>query len=378
MNDRMALSLIAEIMGWPDDDQAIATKEYAWLRMISAVKYDGYSYFRAGVRFLESLATWLKQFNPDDRAAAYEFVKRRLVYVSLQEMQCLVEGFVPEVVTPNLRRIVARQLHVKPYEVWTEGAGAKEFKRRLRKTLFVGMSDGSRIDMLRRTNSGRISTEQVVPMMNVDDEKWRDLNEKLGTDDGMGPGEKFDSIYLIDDFTGSGTTFIRCIDGKWKGKLKKFNDLICQARNRLENDFPIAEKYGLHVHHYISSHQARDELLKRLREAGEAWSERSFSEYNVTEGLLLPESMRLSRHGDDKILDLGSKYYDDALFRRMEKHCREAGQDSMKLGYADCALPIVLEHNTPNNSVPLLWAETQGRDGAHAMRPLFYRRDRHG
>jgi len=56
--------------------------------MIPTVKYDGYSYFRAGVRFLESLATWLKQFNPDDRAAAYEFLKRRLVYVSLQEMRC--------------------------------------------------------------------------------------------------------------------------------------------------------------------------------------------------------------------------------------------------------------------------------------------------
>jgi hypothetical protein len=45
VNDGMALSLIAEIMGWPDDDQAIATEEYAWLRMISTVKYDGYSYF---------------------------------------------------------------------------------------------------------------------------------------------------------------------------------------------------------------------------------------------------------------------------------------------------------------------------------------------
>jgi hypothetical protein len=114
----MALSLLAEVMGWPEDDQAVATHEYAWLRMMSAVKYDGYSYFRAGVRFLESLATWLKQFDPADRSAAYNFIKRRLVYVSLPEMQCLVETFVPEVVTPNLRRMVALQLGIKPYEVW--------------------------------------------------------------------------------------------------------------------------------------------------------------------------------------------------------------------------------------------------------------------
>ena len=59
----MGLSLIAEVMGWPGD-QAEATQEYAWLRMMSSVKYDGYSFFRAGVRFIETLATWLKQFEP--------------------------------------------------------------------------------------------------------------------------------------------------------------------------------------------------------------------------------------------------------------------------------------------------------------------------
>src|SRR5262245_16167309 len=109
----MGLSLIAEVMGWPGD-QAQATEEYAWLRMMSSVKYDGYSFFRAGVRFIETLASWLKQFEPEDRAAAYAFVKTRLVYFSLPEIQCLVENFIPEVVTPNLRSLVAHDLGVKP------------------------------------------------------------------------------------------------------------------------------------------------------------------------------------------------------------------------------------------------------------------------
>lgn len=374
----MALSLLAEVMGWPEEDQAVATHEYAWLRMMSAIKYDGYSYFRAGVRFLESLATWLKQFAPEDRPAAYSFVKRRLVYISLQEMQCLVDTFVPEVVTPRLRRTVANARGIKPYEVWSTEAGAEAFRRSLRKTLFVGMSDGSRIDMLRRANSGRISTEQVVPMMNVDIEKWRDLNENLVSAKGMSAGEKFDCVYLIDDFTASGTTFIRNIGGKWKGKLKKFNDIINFARDQLKEDFPISESYALHIHHYISSDQAHHALLKRLEEAKGAWSEWTCSEYEVTEGLILPKTMPLSRPLDGEMLDLGERYYDHEIFKRAEKHCREAGQEDMKLGYADCALPVVLEHNTPNNSIPLLWAETIGKEGAHPMRPLFYRRDRHG
>ncbi len=62
MNNKMALNLIAEIMGWSETDESTATQEYAWLRLMSAVKYDSYADFRAGARFIESLANWLKQF----------------------------------------------------------------------------------------------------------------------------------------------------------------------------------------------------------------------------------------------------------------------------------------------------------------------------
>lgn len=375
MNDKMALDLIAEIMGWDESAGSTATQEYAWLRLMSAVKYDGYADFRAGVRFLESLATWLKQFAPGDRAVAYAFVKHRLVYISPAELQCLIEGLIPEVVTPDLRRRVAADLDIQPYEVWSTPEGAEAFRRRLRTTLFVGMSDGSRIDVLRRANAGRLSTEQVVPTMNVDDEKWRDLNGNLRGE--LGLGAKFDSVYLIDDFTASGTTFIRKVDGQWKGKLNKFNDIIRDARKRLRDDFPIADGYALHIHHYISSSQARAALEERRITAEQDWTERTYGSSTITEGLLLPPQVKLEQPDDSAILDLCERYYDHSLFVRLEKHCREAGQSDMKLGYADCALPIVLDHNTPNNSIPLLWAETQSAGSGHPVRPLFHRRDRH-
>lgn len=371
----MGLSLIAEVMGW--DSEAEATREYAWLRLMSSVKYDGYSYFRAGIRFIETLATWLKQFDIADRPTAYLFVKERLVYLSLPEVQCLVDNFIPEVVTPRLRDIVAEDLGVKSYEVWSDAKGFAAFKRRLRKVLFIGLSDGSRIDLLRRNNISRISQEQVVPMMNIDFEKWRDLNKNLVEHPGMAPDEKFDEVYLVDDFTASGTTFIRKVDGVWKGKLRKFNDLVVEARKNVKDDFPIAKDYALHIHHYTSSFQAKKALQERLAEADQDWTEKSFGSYTISEGHIFPEKLPLSDPDDAKTLALCDKYYDHALFKRLEKHCEQAGMTTMKLGYANCALPVVLEHNTPNNSIPLLWAETAG-NGARAMRALFFRRDRHG
>ena len=376
MNDRMALNLIAEIMGWDEDKDGTATREYAWLSLMSAVKYDGYADFRAGVRFLETLAAWLMQFASADRAVAYAFVKQRLVYVSPPELQCLINAFVPEVVTPDLRRAVAERLQCEPYEVWSSKRGVELFNEALRRTLFVGLSDGSRIDVLRRANSKRLSTEQVVPMMNIDPEKWCDLGDKLTEE--HGPGAEFDRVYLIDDFTASGTTFIREKDGRWKGKLKKFNDIVQSSRKELGDRFPLARGYTLCVHHYISSHQAAKALRDRLRTAEVEWADRSYGSHAATEGLLLPETLKMTPAHDADVLGLCERYYDHALFERLRKHCEEAEQSNMKFGYADCALPVVMDHNTPNNSVPLLWAETAGDRGAHPVRPLFRRRDRHG
>lgn len=374
--NRLGLTLISEIMNW--SDETTVAREHDWLHLMSAIKFDGYSDFRAGSRFVESLAIWLKQFDAEDRETAYQFVKNRLVYISSAEMQRLIEAFIPEIVTPCLRRLAATKVGIAPHEVWGSSAGAAAFKSALRRSLFVGLSDGARIDILRRANSGRLSQEQIVPMMNIDRKKWDDLSNALRSEEG--DDARFDHVYLIDDFTASGTTFIREVDHKWKGKLKKFNDLVVAARKDAEggaSPFPIAETYCVHIHHHISTQQAREALDARVKTAHEAWTERDYSEVAVTEGLLLPLSLKLQPDTDGPMLALCDKYYDDELYLRLKKHCDEAGQSDMKLGYAQCALPLILEHNTPNNSIPLLWAETTGGHGRR-MSPLFRRRDRHG
>lgn len=384
MINTLALNLIAGVMKW---DNEVATAEYAWLQLMSSMKYDGYSDFRAGIRFLENLVSWLRHFDEADRAAAYTFVKTRLVYISGLEMQRVIETFVPETVIPYLRRSVAERISIRPYEVWKTPEASSAFATCLRRCLFVGLSDGSRIDVLRRANAGRLSQEQVAPMMNIDDDKWKSLAEDLRKE--LGPDAVFDDVYLIDDFTASGTTFIRFPEGKPKGKLAKFESVVQDAKGRLGESFPLAKEYTLHIHHYVSTAQARDALLGRIKEAHEKLKGRSYGKALITEGMLLPPHIKLgtldeqtkqivpTRSSDQDIVDLSAKYYDHDLFKRLEKHCKEAGQTDMRYGYANCALPLILEHNTPNNSIPLLWAETDGRLGTK-MHSLFLRRDRHG
>lgn len=93
---------------------------------------------------------------------------------------------------------------------------------------------------------------------------------------------------------------------------------------------------------------------------------------------MLPAALKLSRPRDEAILALCDKYYDPGLDERLEKHLKQSGITTVKYGYADCVLPLILDHNTPNNSIALLWAQTTASAGRHSMDPLFLRRDRHG
>ncbi|RWB92999.1 MAG: hypothetical protein EOQ56_35900 [Mesorhizobium sp.] len=66
MNQDLGLKIIGEIMSWDDDR---ARREFQWLRLVARLKYDGYRDFQAGMRFIESLATWLQQFTSAERAS---------------------------------------------------------------------------------------------------------------------------------------------------------------------------------------------------------------------------------------------------------------------------------------------------------------------
>jgi hypothetical protein len=194
-----------------------------------------------------------------------------------------------------------------------------------------------------------------------------------------GGSSTFRNVFLIDDFTASGTTFIRKKpNGKWTGKIYKFFDAIVDARRRFADankSFPLANDVAMRVHHYISTMQARDAILERLAAVKSEVSE-WFADITVSAGLLLPGGTAIDGIRDSGAWGLTENYYDQDIYEQLKAHLNPDQKD-LKRGYAHCALPVVLEHNCPNNALTLLWAETDGKNDAHAMRPLFPRRHRH-
>ena len=117
MNQDLGLRILGRIMDWDDDR---ARDEFAWLKLMARLKYDGYRDFQAGMRFVESLATWLQQFEPRERHTAYAFLRHTLVYIGPSEMQRLVERFYPRTVQDHLFRMVTAECGIPPHRVLIE------------------------------------------------------------------------------------------------------------------------------------------------------------------------------------------------------------------------------------------------------------------
>ncbi len=272
------------------------------------------------------------------------------------------------VVRERLARIVAERRAIPAHMVWASADSVKEFQSLLRRTLFLGLSDGARMDALRRTNTGIISNEQVMIATELEDAKWKSAVKKLRAESGDAAA-KFEVVFLIDDFAGSGKTCLRKEpDGSWDGKLAKFYKRTTSLADTFVAD-PV-----FCVHHYVASHEASMGMPTAndaaRKDRGTDW----FRALEFTFGAILPTSVKVTRERHGQFLDLVEKYYDSAI---ETVHTDVGGSSGVRLGFGACALPLVLEHNTPNNSVALLWADTEGEGGQHPMRPLFRRRQRH-
>ena len=368
MKTNTALRLLAAVMQWTDEQ---AMEEFRWMDLMARLKYDDYREFLAGMRFLESLVAWLQQFDQDDRPVAYSFVRNRLVFVGPAERQRLVELLYSTNIWPVLVRSAMQATGAKSWEVLVNANAKAYMDSDRRATLFLALSDGARLDAFRHANAGRISNEQVVVTVEPSPDKCNELLESL-RQDLKDEAAVFRRIVLVDDFTASGTSLIRQESGKWKGKLAKF----LRAVNATAL---VGDSFELLLHHLIGTPKAYDHLRDsiaayRLADPA-AWAKVS-NQVEPTFGMRYPESFPLAVGVDDDFIALTRKYYDEGI---ETSHTLKGGVKHLGLGYAGCSLPLVLDHNTPNNSVALLWAETEAkkRKGPRDMRPLFRRRQRH-
>src|SRR5260370_4777780 len=101
MKDQLVEELLAKVMGWQNPQDFV--EHGLPLQAIAAYKYDEYQQFSPGMRFIESLALWLGQFETiEQRRTAPKFVRDRLVFISSAELNHLVSISYPHHIPPFL------------------------------------------------------------------------------------------------------------------------------------------------------------------------------------------------------------------------------------------------------------------------------------
>ena len=178
---------------------------------------------------------------------------------------------------------------------------------------------------------------------------------------------QFTRIVLIDDFSASGISYIRKEGDEWKGKLVK-------ALQQFEpgQDASCLIKYAaikMHIVLYVATKAAVDYISKQL---ADYCAEQAIPVPDITAVYELSPDMALDPARDGNFLALvdGDSYYRS---RPCDEHEAKGGMDTMKRGFAACALPLVLAHNCPNNSIYLLWADPLEKGSARGLFPRIVR-----
>jgi hypothetical protein len=356
MKSELAEELLDRLMGW---DRAAFQEKVRRLEALASYKFDEYGNFRPGVKFFESLAAWLDQFDvPVDRATALDFVLDRLIFISASEMTHLIELVYPDHIELVLRRRVAERTEHSPYAI-ASIVGDDAFAALRRRSLVLGASDGARLDRLRRS-APFLSHEQFLQSTEPPADLIAPMRGKLAEAlAGLKLDEPatFEQVFLVDDFAGSGETLLRLDEGEYKGKLVK----LATALEKLQAEQLVTEDAEVTVVLYVATEAA-------LRHLSETIATSPLPPWEIRVVQELPASIRVDTQ-DVAFAALCERYYDEVF---TDEH-----KDRAPLGYAGGALPVVLSHNTPNNSVCLLWADSTTEKDSLQRRALFPRYERH-
>lgn len=338
MRSTLAENLLAKIMEWTADEIG---QERPLLQAMANLKWNEYQQFSPGTRFLESFVKWLQQFDTiEERKVGYRLVKDHLIFISSEQMAHLVDILFSEKINPILIRKTASEKGIAPHLV-TKILADPLYDQNLRMSIFIGLSDGSRMDNFRR--AAVLNNEQVVATYSPSAGKVGDMLKQLQK---AIPDSKFKTVFLIDDFTASGMTYCRSDDGGKMGKILssifKPGDIFHQAIDH--------KTFEMHILFYIATVEA----LQNIKRGVEEWKEKNGYSFNCTVECLLPiaENVKSKITSDTELMSFMEKYFDPTI---LDEHYSKGKHDLPFLGFNECGLPIVLNHNTPNNSVAILW-----------------------
>lgn len=345
MNQQLTERVLASVMDWGAVEVA---ENIRGLEHIAQLKYDQYQQYEVGSRFVENLSIWLNQFEDiQERKCAFEFVKNMIVFISQEELYHLVNSIYPDLMRPLFKsyvKVIREKNNILDPNI----------KRQIlhiicRQSLIFGLSDGARLDVFRR-GAPEISNEQVCISYEITELRMQSIQKEMEKDtrefyerysyEGLRQNDIY-NVFLLDDFSGSGISYLRIEEDEegrsiWKGKIVKVIDQLKRLMGNL-NDLTI------HIVLYLATEKAEYHIEKYVQL------------YARQESIKMNVHILQKLHPykpDEAMINIMKKYHNPKI---EDSHYKKGKHDFPFLGFDECSLPLVIYHNTPNNSFPIIW-----------------------
>lgn len=375
MRNVLAERVLAHVVDW---GAAKLIKKLLDLALLAEFKYDEYGQFSPGMRFIESLSLWLGRFKGDEQEKMYRHVRDWLVFVSSAEMQHYIKTAYADHAKPILLREAARRAGICEDHI-AKVMVSKEFGGLGKKCLYPGLSDGSKMDDFRRFS--RLSHEQVHSLHEIAGRRKNRMLENLASSLGSGYGHnnpKFEIVFLVDDFSASGLSYIdEKKDGGFKGKIMAFVEQFDEAAEGGRAGPGPSEGGGLggmfapNLLVVVLLYAATDAAAAHIRKH----ASKMFERRGIRLEAAVVHEMRAAALTSADVLEAVEPILAASFDSAMPGGGYGKGrQERPHLGFDECDLLVVLSHNCPNNTLPIVWRES----GDRQAKALFPRRDRHG
>ena len=368
MRRETAEKILNKVMGWKTTTDM--KNEHPDLQALAKSGYDDYKQFRPGMRFIESLTSWLNQFPQEKRNAALKFVKDRLLFITEEQMEQMVSIAYPHHVIPILVEQIANENSGR-FNQWDAKKifESDEFKILHNQCLFAGLSDGSHIDHFRRS-SKMIDHEQISRTHEINQARADKIKEKLiqrlKTHADKNPKPYFRNVFLIDDFSASGASYLRKYNAnKPAGKIAAFFNSITDDNDPVSK---LVSRDDLRL--FLILYVATERTINTIQKIADM--EFGPLSFTVIPIHILPDSIKFDERRESGFFEL-VKEERFGYEKLLDEHIARGGTEKPYLGFAQCALPLILYHNTPNNSLPIL----HRADDKTTFRGLFPRTSRH-
>jgi len=322
------------------------------IHFLAQRKYNRYDQYLPGETFQNRMIKWLCNFKEEDRQNAMEIIDN-LVYLNNHELRSIAVSTFWNSVKIIEIELFNQEGDKNILNVYLNNRRTK-ITQALKRSLYVAVADDVMFDYFRRRAQRRF--RGVLLKDNF--VEYYKLHNKCQKED-LDYLKEYDRIFLLDQLCGSGTTFLRKREGKWKGKINKMFEIWEKLDNK-----------KIYYTPYIMSKVAQIKVGKNLEE----WKKdkKITQEIIVIPTFIIPMSSCLSSNEQGpidytmKIAQLCKRYFNETI---VNEHILEGGD--CICGFGGAGLALVLNNNCPNNTIPLIWQETND------WHPLFPRIDHH-